>query len=263
MADHESPRDDVDAGPWEDEDESVWEEDHAGRLRGHAAQLDTRAGRLLEQVPAVSFGALALNEGDASGGGDPEWFPGVKLLARTPDEHQLLVDMRGLLVTAADRAGIGRLLLKSPSGTSIDLFDATEARPQDLTTAVEVLDVTPAGATSGWVVPPDEVDGFHLTPPEAAVYRALQEMDLLFTPQCWVLHKGKRLYHLDFVVYHGGRSIAVEIVESGSAGGSEESAVRERFLRSRGLELVHLDPQAIATDIRGCMAAVADALETP
>jgi hypothetical protein len=261
VAENESPLDNGDAGLWEDEDERVWDDDHVDRLRSHATQLDARAGRLLARVPAVSFGALALNDGDGPAGGDPEWFPGVKLVARNADEYQLLVELRGLLVTAADRAGIGRLLLKPPAGDVVNLFDATEARPQNLSQAVDVLDATPKEATSGWMVPPEEVDGFQLTPAEAAVYGALQEMDLLFTPQCWVLHKGRRLYHLDFVVYHQGRAIAIEVDEKDPQDSSGEGAVRERFLRSRGLGVVRLDAGAVGRDIRGCMKTVVEALD--
>ena len=262
MVDHEPPLGDADAELWEDEDERVWEEDHAGRLSSHAAQLDARAGRLLTRVPAVSFGAVALNDTADRGSRDPEWFPGVKLLARTPDEYRLLVDLRGLLVTAAGRAGIGRLILRSPGGETVDLFDATDSAPQDLIGAVEVLDVTPQEAMSEWAVPPGEVDGFHLTSAEAAVYNALQDMDLLFTPQCWVLNKGRRLYHLDFVVYHRGRTIAIEVDEEPPQASSEETVVRERFLHSRGLDVVHLGAEEIRRDLKAAMLAVVEALES-
>ena len=263
MTEHDSSPGHRDGDLWDDD--QVWEEDHAGRLRGQAGQLDARVGRLLARVPAVSFGALAVNDRDELGDRDSEWFPGVKLLARTSDEYRLLLELRGLLVTAADRAGVGRLILKSPDGPSADLFDATDSGPglEELLHAAEVLDVTPYEATGGWTVQPDEVDGFHLTPAEASVYRALQEMDLLFTPQCWLLHKGRRLYHLDFVVYHRGRAIAIEIDEKNATDRSEETSIRERFLRSKGMEVVHLDAAEIARDLQGVMRAVVGALDPP
>jgi hypothetical protein len=263
VAEHDSSPGHGDEDLWDDD--QVWEEDHAGRLRGQAEQVDARVGRLLARVPAVSFGALAVNERDELGDRDSEWFPGVKLLARTSEEYRLLLELRGLLVTVADRAGIGRLILRSPDGDSTDLFDATEGGPglEELLRAAEVLDTTPGEATSEWTVQPDEVDGFHLTPAEASVYRALQELDLLFTPQCWLLHKGKRLYHLDFVVYHRGRAIALEIDDQGAPDLPEETAVRERYLRSRGLEVVHLDGGEIKRDLKGCMRTVVETLDPP
>ena len=248
---------------WDEVDhEDVWEDDHAGRLRGQADQLDPRAGRLLARVPAVSFGALALEDHDAGRKDGAEWFPGVKLLARTDEEYRLLIELRGLLITAADRAGVGRLIVKAPDGDSVDLFDAGGAGPgrADLLRSIDVLDTTPAEATSGWAGATGDVDGWHLTEREARVYRALMEMDLLFTPQSWVLHKGRRLYLLAFVVYHRGRVLAIEIGGPTPKGGDPDVSVRERFLRSKGLEVVHLEGSAVDTDIRACMALVVEAL---
>lgn len=75
----------------------------------------------------------------------------------------------------------------------------------------EVLRLIQKGPIPGTPVPMQEVNGFLLTPIELPVYKALAERELLFTPQCWVLHADSRRYRVDFMIYYGGKAFALEI----------------------------------------------------
>jgi very-short-patch-repair endonuclease len=55
-----------------------------------------------------------------------------------------------------------------------------------------------------------EKDGYKLTPIEEPFYNALRDTGLTFAVQPWVQGTDRR-YRVDFIVFHEGRSVAVEL----------------------------------------------------
>ena len=100
------------------------------------------------------------------------------------------------------------------------------------------------------------IDRFEFTPIESHFYKSLKETGLTFTPQCWLVAEGRPKYRIDFMVYYGGRAIAVELDGHESHKTKEarnKDSTRDRFLLQRGLQTIRFTGSQVHEDVGKCI----------
>lgn len=112
-------------------------------------------------------------------------------------------------------------------------------------------------------VPVEEVDGFLFSPIEADFYRELRHRELVFTPQCWLVHQGRPLYRVDFMVYYSGSAFAVELDGHDWHKTKEQrnrDTQRDRFLQARRIPTIRFTGSQVHQNLQGCMFELMDCL---
>jgi very-short-patch-repair endonuclease len=107
-----------------------------------------------------------------------------------------------------------------------------------------------------------EVDGYFLTPIEAAFYDPLKQADLTFAVQPWV-QMGTTKYRPDFIVFYGGRSVVVEL--DGHEGHKTKDqrnydSKRERWFKARGMSTVRWTGSQVFANASGCVRELMEIL---
>lgn len=112
-------------------------------------------------------------------------------------------------------------------------------------------------------VPTRDVDGFLLNPIEEVFYQLLKESNLLFSPQCQIVHQGRIVNRFDFLVIYNGRAYRVEI-DGYDAHTTKEAHVKDRvsdrFYEQRGIPVIRFAASEVYKDADACWRELVDVL---
>jgi very-short-patch-repair endonuclease len=103
---------------------------------------------------------------------------------------------------------------------------------------------------------------YKLTPIEAKFYDALRETSFTFAVQPWIQGTDRK-YRVDFLVFHDGRCIAVELDGHDYHKTKEQrsrDAERDRWLAARKIETLRWTGSQVFGDPQGCVAELRDVL---
>jgi very-short-patch-repair endonuclease len=107
-----------------------------------------------------------------------------------------------------------------------------------------------------------ERDVYKLTPIEAQFFDALRDTGLTFAVQPWIQGTDRK-YRVDFLVFHDGRCIAVELDGHDYHKTKEQrsrDAERDRWLAARKIETLRWTGSQVFGDPRGCVTELRDVL---
>ena len=170
-----------------------------------------------------------------------------------------LQSLAPLIREAAERAGFDVVFFEFETGAK-GALDVNAPMRETLQEAIAALSRV---AEVDYYAPLTRVDGFEMTPIEVAFYNALKETKLLFTPQARLVYEGSIRYRVDFVVFYGGRAVAVEL--DGHEGHKSKAArnsdaARDRLLQSKGFVTMRFTGSQVFSDLKGCMFELVDVL---
>ncbi len=109
-------------------------------------------------------------------------------------------------------------------------------------------------------VPLVERDGYWLTPIEVPFYDALRDTGLFFAVQPWIQGVDRR-YRLDFLVFYGGGTVAVELDGHEWHKTKEQrqrDAKRDRWFNARGVRTLRWTGSEVAADPQACVKDLMD-----
>jgi very-short-patch-repair endonuclease len=127
--------------------------------------------------------------------------------------------------------------------------------------AAATLEDVPVGYSAG-EVGLIEKDGYLLTPIELPFYDALRETGLTFAVQPWIQGTDRR-YRVDFLVFHDGRSVAVELDGHDWHKTKEQrgkDAERDRWFKARKIETLRWTGSQVFADAQACVVELQDVL---
>jgi very-short-patch-repair endonuclease len=133
-----------------------------------------------------------------------------------------------------------------------------EEHPPKATPTLDDVPVEISGGAVGLV----EKDGYKLTPIELPFYDALRETGLTFAVQPWIQGTDRR-YRMDFLVFHDGRSVAVELDGHEWHKTKEHrsrDAERDRWFAARKIETLRWTGSQVFADPQGCVSELLNVL---
>jgi very-short-patch-repair endonuclease len=107
-----------------------------------------------------------------------------------------------------------------------------------------------------------ERDGYKLTPIEVPFYDALRDTGLTFAVQPWIQGTDRR-YRMDFLVFYGGRVVAVELDGHDWHKTKEQrsrDAERDRWLAARDVQTLRWTGSQVYGDVQGCISELLNVL---
>ena len=123
------------------------------------------------------------------------------------------------------------------------------------------LDDVPVEIDGGFV-PLTKRDRYKLTPIEVPFYDALRETGLTFAVQPWIQGTDKH-YRVDFLVFHDGECIAVELDGHDWHKTKEQrskDAARGRWLAARKIQTIRWTGSQVFADPQGCVSELLNVL---
>lgn len=105
-------------------------------------------------------------------------------------------------------------------------------------------------------------DDYWLTPIEVPFYDALRETGLTFAVQPWIQGTDRR-YRVDFLVFYGGATVAVELDGHEWHKTKEQRArdsARDRWLAERKIQTLRWTGSQVYADAQGCVSELLNVL---
>jgi very-short-patch-repair endonuclease len=133
-----------------------------------------------------------------------------------------------------------------------------EKHPTKAAAALEDVPVNYSAGEVGLI----EKDGYFLTPIEVPFYNALRETGLTFAVQPWIQGTDRR-YRVDFLVFHDGRAVAVELDGHDWHKTKEQrgkDAERDRWFKARKIETLRWTGSQVFADAQACVVELQDVL---
>jgi very-short-patch-repair endonuclease len=133
-----------------------------------------------------------------------------------------------------------------------------QEHPPTQTPTLDDIPVEISGGAVGLI----EKDGYKLTPIEEPFYDALRDTGLTFAVQPWIQGTDRR-YRVDFLVFHDGRSVAVELDGHDYHKTKEQrsrDAERDRWLAARKVETLRWTGSQVFADPQACVSELLNVL---
>lgn len=223
-------------------------------------RLDTASGRFLQKIGEDDAFSITTEEFRTQGTRKETKVTVLRIWVENENDLDAFRLMQQMVIDAAQKTSIHTVIVEQVEGPKLILVDPDQNWwPSRETLLASIRHLRPAESA----VPMKNIDGFSLTPIEVPVYSYLRDTKLSFTPQCRLVSDGGIKYRIDFLIFYGGHTFALELDghdahKTKDARGRDAS--RDRFLLQRGITPIRFTGSQIYRDLEGCMKELVDCL---